>query len=276
MYATALSAPFDRDASRPVQQAAHPAARPRPSYTAITYNVRHCRGIDGRLSPQRIADVVAHSNPDILALQELDVGRARTGHVDQAQVIALSLGMVAHFHPALRSAGELYGDAILTRGPSQLVKAAALPSPREHRRDGREEPRGALWVSTKIDGRTINIVNTHFGLTRPERRAQVEALLGAGWISDAPCDIPLLLLGDFNTLPGSRTYRALSRRLMPAAPPTFRRQTATFPSRFPVLALDHIFGNDRIVWRQARTLNGPLPRAASDHLPLLAEFEFVT
>jgi endonuclease/exonuclease/phosphatase family metal-dependent hydrolase len=273
MYSTASSASSDRDASRSARQAVHSAAR--PSYAAVSYNVRHCRGIDGRLSPQRIADVVAPCNPDILALQELDVGRARTGHVDQAEVIALALGMVAHFHPALRSAGELYGDAILTRGPSQLVKAAALPSPRENRRNRREEPRAALWVSTKIDGRTVNIFNTHFGLTRPERRVQAEALLGAGWIADASSDLPLMLLGDFNTLPGSRTYRALSQTLLPAAPPTFRRRTATFPSRFPVLALDHIFGNHRIAWRNARTLNGPLPRAASDHLPLLAEFEFV-
>jgi endonuclease/exonuclease/phosphatase family metal-dependent hydrolase len=65
--------------------------------------VHRCVGVDGRLSPERIAEVIASCQADIVALQELDVCRARTGGVDQAHMIARRLGMEMHFHPALRS-----------------------------------------------------------------------------------------------------------------------------------------------------------------------------
>jgi endonuclease/exonuclease/phosphatase family metal-dependent hydrolase len=44
----------------------------------LTYNVHRCLGTDGRLSPARIADVIAAYEPDVVALQELDVGRVST------------------------------------------------------------------------------------------------------------------------------------------------------------------------------------------------------
>ena len=71
-------------------------------YRIVTYNVRRCLGTDGRLEPGRIAEVIASCDPHIVALQELDVGRARTGGVDQAEAVAAALGMQMHRHPSLR------------------------------------------------------------------------------------------------------------------------------------------------------------------------------
>ena len=93
----------------------------------MTYNVHRCRGVDRSWSPERIAQVIASCHPDIVALQELDVGRARSGHIDQAEVIARDLGMDVQFFPAMRVMEELYGDAILSRLPARLVKADSLP-----------------------------------------------------------------------------------------------------------------------------------------------------
>src|SRR6478672_11059906 len=93
----------------------------------LTYNVHRCLGVDGVLDPGRIAAVIAACQPDIVALQELDVRRARSGGVDQAKAIADRLGMQMHFHAALRVLEEEYGDAILTARPSRMVKAGALP-----------------------------------------------------------------------------------------------------------------------------------------------------
>ena len=63
----------------------------RPDLRILTYNVRGCRGTDGRLSPERIAAVIAAARPDVVALQELDAGRARSGGLDQAHDIARGL-----------------------------------------------------------------------------------------------------------------------------------------------------------------------------------------
>lgn len=232
----------------------------------LTYNVRRCLGADGRLAPERIAAVIAACRPDVVALQELDVGRARSGGIDQAQAIAGHLGMRSHFHPAMRVMEELYGDAILTALPSRLVRAAALP--------GREglEPRGALWASVTVGAGEVQVVTTHLGLGRREREAQVDALLGPGFLGDPACRDPVVLLGDFNALPGSGVHRRLAARL-PDAQPARAWMRPTFPARLPLLRIDHVFVSRGVAVQGVRTLGGRLARVASDHLPLVADLD---
>src|SRR6202453_702430 len=93
----------------------------------LTYNVHRCVGTDRRLDVGRVAEVIAAQSPDIVALQEVDVRRARTGGVDQAHRLAQRLGMAFHFNAALRVEEEQFGDAILTALPERLGKAGSLP-----------------------------------------------------------------------------------------------------------------------------------------------------
>src|SRR5580692_12608212 len=139
----------------------------------LTYNVHRCVGTDRRLDVGRVAEVIAAQAPDIVALQELDVGRARTGGVDQAHRLAQRLGMAFHFNAALRVEEELYGDAILTDLPERLVKAGPLPT---HPRLSMLEPRGALWVALQVAGVELHVIATHLGLAPPEQRLQAAAL----------------------------------------------------------------------------------------------------
>lgn len=239
----------------------------------LTYNVHRCLGTDGRLSPTRIADVIASYEPDAVALQELDVGRARSGGVDQAHAIAQALGMHVHFHASMRVLEEEYGNAILTHRPSHLVKAEALPG-----LPGKPllEPRGALWASVNMGGADVQIINTHLGLRRHERLAQTNALLGPHWLGHQACREPIILLGDFNATPRSRAYQRLVSHLWDAqAQARLPRPKATFPSRLPMLRIDHVFVSRRIRVQRVETIRTPLARIASDHLPLLVEFQIV-
>ena len=89
----------------------------------LTYNVHRCIGMDGHLSPQRIANVIAPCRPDIVCLQELDVGRVRTRGVDQAHAIARELGMHMLFHALpCRAAGD--GGAVRQRRPHRPARGA--------------------------------------------------------------------------------------------------------------------------------------------------------
>jgi endonuclease/exonuclease/phosphatase family metal-dependent hydrolase len=235
-------------------------------FRILTYNVHHCRGIDGQLAPARIAEVIATCSPDVVALQELDVGRPRTGGVDQAHAIAQELGMHMLFHPSFRVMEEQYGNAILTAQPARLVKAGALPGRRGF------EPRGALWADIQIGGTHLQVINTHLGLRRPERLLQVDALLGPEWLGHPSCREPVVLLGDFNALPRSRVYRRMAGRLRDAqvaAPGP--RPLATFPSRLPLARIDHAFIGGPLDVLRVETLRTPVARVASDHLPLLIE-----
>ena len=238
----------------------------------LTYNVRHCRGTDGRVAPERVARVIAALSPDIIALQEVDVGRKRTGGRDQAEEIARLTGMFSHFHPALHVEEERYGDALLTHLPSRLRRAGPLPG--LTRRPGLE-PRGALWVEVSLGAAAIQVLTTHFGLLGAERIAQAEALLGTDWLGDPACRAPTVLLGDFNATGWSRSYRRLSERLTDARRLTgerrWRRGGASFPSRFPLLRIDHVFVSERVAVERVTVVDTPLAREASDHLPVLAE-----
>lgn len=122
------------------------------TFSVMTYNVHSCVGRDGKTSPLRIAEVIAQHGSDIVALQELDVGLVRSQQADQAQMIAQQLNMHYHFHPSLQMEKGQYGNAILSRYPMRLQKAAGLPTfpsrtPLERR--------GALWVEIDAFGHLI-------------------------------------------------------------------------------------------------------------------------
>lgn len=244
-----------------------PAGTSKPHRLKIlSYNVHSCIGTDRRLDPARIAEVIAALKPDVIGLQELDVGRSRTGGIDQAQTIAKLLSMEYHFHAALTVAEERYGDAILTTLPARLLKSGVLPS--------RGEQRGALAVELSLDGRGLKIVNTHLGLRSADRRAQMNALLGPDWLAHPDWrDAPRILIGDLNSTPMTRTYRTAASQYRDAHAAAHLKPRATFPSRFPLLRLDHVFVSQHIRSVEARVVSTPLSRLASDHLPLLVTVE---
>jgi endonuclease/exonuclease/phosphatase family metal-dependent hydrolase len=229
----------------------------------LTYNVHSCIGTDRRSEPARIADVIAETGADIIALQELDVGRKRTGSIDQAHMIASLLKMESHFHPALHVEEEQYGDAILTAMPTRLMKAGPLPSV--------GEMRGAIWVQIEIGGTHLNLLNTHLGVRSFDRVRQVTTLLGKEWIGSQKFQAaPAIICGDLNAVPSSPAYKMLARHFRDTQLLAARRPRPTYPSRLPILRIDHIFVSDGLGVTSATVTATPLVRRASDHLPLLA------
>lgn len=236
----------------------------------MTYNVHSCTGMDGRVSPERIARVIARHEPDIVALQELDVGRKRTHGVDQAHAIAERLEMLFHFHPTIAIEEERFGDAILSAHPMRLIHAGPLP-----RLSGRPdlEPRGALWVAVEVGGRTYNVVNTHLSLNARERGLQVDSLLGSQWLGHPDCIRgSRILCGDFNALPQFPVCRRITRVLRDSQVGRNGHQPRnTFFSRFPLSRIDYIFVDAKMEVSGVTVPSDSLARVASDHLPLISE-----
>ena len=134
------------------------------------------------------------------------------------------------------------------------------------------EQRIAIWMQAETDLGPVHIINSHFGLGRSERRLQAKLLIGPTWLGSVPPDEPAILLGDFNSVRTSRAYRLIGTHLRdvrtlvtPAG--AFR----TFPTRFPSLAVDHIFVNAALSPIQLNVHRTPLARLASDHFPLVCE-----
>ncbi|HEX6858785.1 MAG TPA: endonuclease/exonuclease/phosphatase family protein [Caulobacteraceae bacterium] len=236
----------------------------------MTYNVHRCVGTDRDLNVERVAAVIADCKPDIVALQELDVGRARTRGVDQAHRLAELLGMRSRFHPAMNVEEELYGDAILTALPERVVRAGVLPT---YPRMRSLEPRGAIWIAVDLGGVELQVINTHLGLVPQEQQRQAAALLGEEWMLSEAFTAPAVVLGDFNATAFSQTYRMFNAVLSDAQAGRRAPPTATFPSRFPFMRIDHVFTAGDIEVTGVFSPYDARARVASDHLPLCVDIE---
>ena len=237
----------------------------------MTYNVHSCVGMDGRHSPKRIARVIGRHQPDIVALQELDIGRKRTGETDQPHLIAEELEMLYHFHPAIEVAEERYGNAVLSRYPMELVRAMRLPK-LESRLN--LEPRGAVWVAVKIGDICLQIINAHLSFYGPECRHQAKALIGPEWLAHPHCAWPVILCGDFNSFPNTNPWRMLNGKLRDAQRALEEhRPLATWFGRYPIGRIDHVFVSPSIKVCAIEVPNTRLDQLASDHLPLIVDLE---
>jgi endonuclease/exonuclease/phosphatase family metal-dependent hydrolase len=239
------------------------------SLRVATYNVHGCRGTDRRRSEHRIAEVIALLDVDVIGLQELDLNRRRSGRVDQAAVIAERLGWHCYFHPSFRAGDEQFGNAILSGYPMRLRQAAELPSVMTRLCP---ESRAAIWMEIDTPDGPVQVMNSHLGLGRRERLTQAQLLAGPEWFGGVPPHDPLILLGDFNSLPGSPPLKLLGQHLRATrALRATSSRFATFPTRSPLLALDHIFVNNRIRVNSVTVFRNEVARVASDHFPLVAD-----
>jgi endonuclease/exonuclease/phosphatase family metal-dependent hydrolase len=230
----------------------------------MTYNVHRCVGVDRRHSPERVAEVIQSHKPDIVAVQELEVGHKRTHHVHQPERLAELLGMDFHYHPARRRGDAQFGNALFSRLPMDPVRSAPLPAVPGF------QSRAALWASVTVGGQKVQVINTHLGLFHLERLRQARALCGEDWLDHPACNPhPRILCGDFNLTPLSGAYRMIRSGLRDAQRLGDRRAKRTWPSFLPIIRYDHIFVCPRIDVLQTHVPSS----LASDHLPVIMDFQ---
>jgi endonuclease/exonuclease/phosphatase family metal-dependent hydrolase len=239
----------------------------------MTYNVHGCRGMDGRVSPDRVARIVGQFHPDLIALQELDFGRVRSQHHDQPNLIAAALGLHVQFCPTVIDQNEQYGHALLSHWPMKILRTANFD--RHRHRPWHVEPRGALWVSLDMDGTTINLMNTHFGLGRRERIAQATELLNSHWMGRITPGEPLILCGDFNMMPGSHPYSVITKKLRDVQTMDGFRPQNTYTTFHPFTRIDHVFVTEHFEVERIIVPRNDLTRVTSDHLPVIVDLIFM-
>jgi len=219
-----------------------------------TYNIHGCVGRDGNFDPARILDVLRELDADVIALQELRWRSEEARHV--LAEFGESLGFRALTGPTLMRDDGHYGNALLTRFDVRDVSRMDLSVP------GRE-PRGALDVQLDVGGSPLRVIATHLGLRPAERRVQMHRLLAR---ANKHAAMPLVLMGDLNEwFLWGRPLRWLKRHFGDAPAP------ATFPSGFPLLALDRIWCSPAGLLGKVTVHTSPRAKIASDHLPVRAE-----
>ncbi len=226
-----------------------------------TYNVHGCVGRDGNFAPERIARVIAEIDADVVALQEMASG-TESDPEGACVLLREQFGGHAVWAPTLDRGAYEFGNLLLSRWPvvsSAVIDLALM----------RREPRNAVSARLSAPFGTFHVVATHLGLKADERNEQ--AVLLRQTISESPVGEPVLMMGDFNAW---HPFSHLLRTLRPVLTEPVPGPVATFPARWPVLALDRILlrmpGSRCVVRRHA----SELARVASDHLPLVAEITF--
>jgi endonuclease/exonuclease/phosphatase family metal-dependent hydrolase len=218
-----------------------------------SYNVHGFVGTDGARDVRRVGAVVQQLEADVVALQEV----AFSGHEPSELLHALP-GYEAFAAPIVRDDGVRHGNVLLTRLPIDEARRIALDFKRR-------EPRTAVDARLRTTARPLRVVATHLGLEPGERRFQVRLILQHVASDDG---VVTVLLGDFNEwfLVG-RPLRWLHARFGRS------QYVGTFPSWWPVLALDRVWVQPKSALERCAAFDTTLSRAASDHLPLVAQLD---
>jgi endonuclease/exonuclease/phosphatase family metal-dependent hydrolase len=223
--------------------------------TLATYNIHRAVGTDGIFAPHRVAEVLQEMSADIIALQEVPLGGG--GMPNVLKILQKSTGFVAVEGFTFSVTGRRFGNAVLSRYPILATRQIDISF-------GSREPRGALDADVSCHGHPLRVIATHLGLRPAERHAQVRKLLQ---VFDTD-QMAVVLMGDLNEwFVWGRSLRWLVSHFQAVpAPPTF-------PSRWPVFALDRIWIRPRHRLVHVEVHSTPLARVTSDHLPLIAHID---
>jgi len=234
-----------------------------------TYNIH--KGVQGigpvrRLEIHNLGHAVEQLDADIVCLQEVRKLHRREAEYfphwpeqPQADFLAPE-GYTAIYRTNARTRHGEHGNAMLTRWP-------VVSHQHEDMSDHRFEQRGLLHAEVLVHGRVVHVLVVHLGLIKASRvrqLAQIQRFIAR----EVPAYAPLVVAGDFNDW-GSTVQSTLSAAGLEAFG---QERKATFPSRLPVVQLDHVYA------RGMTPLGLYVPRGRiwgrmSDHLPLIAEFD---
>jgi endonuclease/exonuclease/phosphatase family metal-dependent hydrolase len=227
-----------------------------------TYNIHRCRGLDGRTSASRIADVIRAIEPDVVALQEV-VG-ASPSSPGQAEELGALLGMGWVMAPTRHLRNALFGNVVLSRLP--IIHHAQYDLSWKTC-----EPRCCQRVDIQTGAHTLHLYNVHLGTAFLERRYQAGRL--SAIVHDRRIEQPKIVLGDFNEWMRGLATQMLSERLKSIDLRAHLRRRRTYPGVFPVLHLDHIYYEGKVEVAKLELPRTRLALMASDHLPLVAELK---
>lgn len=217
----------------------------------MTYNVRHCAGMDLVLDYDRTAAVIAQQQPDVVALQELDSMTGRSEHQYQLGELANRTQYYPVFGAAIDFDGGKYGVGVLTRETPLSTKRIPLPG-EEHR------------VLLVVELQDYVMACTHLDLEEEPRLASVPLIVEEAqqWQK------PFILAGDWNDFPESELLQEMAKYFT-----ILSGSEASFPADEPQDCLDYVamFKGHSAEVQESHVIDEP---EASDHRPVVVRLLF--
>ncbi|MBW1917749.1 MAG: endonuclease/exonuclease/phosphatase family protein [Deltaproteobacteria bacterium] len=235
-------------------------------FKAMTYNIHGGFG-KGQRKMQFLVGILSSVGPQVICLQEVKQGPTRFGWENQGEWLGKNLGFWWAFAPVRYHTGGVLGNAVLSVWPIRQTRYHDLTILRR-------APRGCLEVEIATPGGPLRVFNVHLGHLSRERAAQMRRLLARLYAPGGDKALPILVAGDFNSLPQSYVSHYLRKHLADVWHQVGHGRGGTFSTRLPLLRIDYIYVNQKLAPRAAQVVRPKRGRQISDHFPLLAEFDW--
>lgn len=174
-------------------------------FKVMTYNIHHGERLDGVIDLAGQARYMLSTGADIIGLQEVDVGTARTSRVDQAAFLGQATGYEVVFTPHFDYQGGQYGLALLSRYPIVRHESHTLPTALG------AEPKSMLQATIDVNGTLVDVYVIHLEVretsVRNAQAAKVAEIVEQG-------THPAILMGDFNGTPDSQVTLPMRHRMI--------------------------------------------------------------
>ena len=230
----------------------------------MSYNIHHCNppAKAGVIDIEAVSRVIRSEDPDLVALQEVDVNTERSGDFNQAKEIADDLGMHFYFGKAIDYQGGSYGVAILSKYPLKETSTQRLPT-----MEGSEQRVVATARIELPNGSAIRFGSTHLDSKRDpvNREMQIEEVVKIA----AQEPLPFILAGDFNAVPDSEVMETVRTQFKLSC----EKCPLTSSAQNPVRTIDYIVfrdPSDKLRLQNHEVVN---EKQASDHLPVVSDFK---
>ncbi len=230
----------------------------------MSYNIHSGIGRDGKYSLERIRDVILSEDPDVIALQEVDVGLKKSRFDDQPAWLSNELRYYSYFCLTRVTEGGTYGILTLSRFP--IIEKAKYDL--SFRTD--IEPRGISRIDAEIDLHGfMHVYNIHLGLRVRERNYQRRVMLSESLLLDQNRKDPKIIMGDFNDRIISVVHGKLRQHFTDIFNFLQVKRRSTFKWKKITLRLDHIYVSEHFQPVDAYVVKSKLAHQASDHYPLV-------
>lgn len=231
----------------------------------MTFNIQHALDYQKKIIDQDLfVRAIRKYGADVCGLNEVRGAGPLEGYTNQTAEIGQPLGFHHYFGEAIKVKGTSpYGNAILSRRPFKSVETIAIPDPEDRSEPAHYETRCVVKAVVELDNADVCFLVCHMGLALSERINAVRTICE---LIDG-CDLPIVLMGDFNTLPDSPELQPIRDRLTDSTDCDAHPGAPTFPSDAPRVKIDFIYYRGLECMRTVT-----IGEVFSDHLPILTEF----
>ena len=228
--------------------------------SVMSYNIHAMRGMDKVVDTERIAAVIKKENPDLVALQEVDMFTERSGGIDAIAILEEGTGMQGVFMKTFDYQGGEFGNAVLSKFPIIGQELIRLPSREKY------EPRLMMMVSVRLDnGDTLHFYATHLDHHRQDSDRPIQMKKIVSVIENDR--YKTILAGDLNCQPGSDPLIMLENVLTRCT-----SDELTYPADDPYWTIDHIYYSEDRGLKDLGLKVIP-EKVASDHRPIVTKFK---